>query len=65
MKIRKSYISALLIAGLIVGWMYSDDIKDNYGEVGSSEYELEAPESVGDKKNPENFWNRGLLNYDL
>ncbi|MDT2050460.1 MAG: hypothetical protein RMX55_08585, partial [Planktomarina sp.] len=26
MKIRKSYISALVIAGLIVGWMYSDDL---------------------------------------
>ena len=55
MKIRKSHISALLIAGLIVGWMYSDDIKDNYGEVGSFEHELEAPESVGDEKNPPNL----------
>ena len=26
MKIRKSYISALVIAVLIIGWMYSDDV---------------------------------------
>ena len=26
MKIRKSYISALIIAVLIIGWMYSDDV---------------------------------------
>ena len=26
MKIRKSYISALIIAVLIIGWMYSDDL---------------------------------------
>ena len=30
MKIRKSYISAVVIAGLIVGWMYSDDLLETY-----------------------------------
>ena len=32
MKIRMSYISALFIAGLAVGWMYSDDLMGTFAE---------------------------------
>ena len=55
MKIRKSYITALLIAGLIVGWMYSDNIIGKYGEAGSSEKELKSFEMLGDEKNSQNL----------
>ena len=50
MKIRMSYISAFIIAGLVVGWMYSDDIIGVSGEVVPFESDVASSETVEDEK---------------
>jgi multidrug efflux system membrane fusion protein len=50
MKIRMSYISAFIIAGLVVGWMYSDDIIGISGEVVPFESDVASSETVEDEK---------------
>jgi multidrug efflux system membrane fusion protein len=50
MKIRMSYISAFIIAGLVVGWMYSDDIIGISGEVVPFESDVAFSETVEHEK---------------
>jgi multidrug efflux system membrane fusion protein len=50
MKIRMSYISAFIIAGLVVGWMYSDDIIGVSGEVVPFESDVAFSETVEHEK---------------
>jgi len=43
-----SYVSALLIAGLVVGWMYSDDIIGTSAQVGIAQDEVTVSETEED-----------------
>ena len=55
MKIRKSYIAAFVIAGLVVGWMYSDDLIGTNGDFEVLENDVVASEKVEDEKSSPNL----------
>ena len=60
MKIRKSYISALIIAGLVVGWMFSDDIVGFYGKVDLLEDHVALSETIEKEENLPNLITQAL-----